>query len=150
MSIFSSIKGKFRKGGDDDFSDLRSSVLDEPPPYPPSPPAQRGFEAPPPKFTRPVQDEFGPRNRVEEPVSRFNDSPGFGDTQFPSSFPSRESRFDPRLGQPMESFPEKKEGSYEVIDRLNFIENQLAAIKSQTETINERLKNLELKLGRRY
>src|SRR3989344_8436618 len=150
MSIFSSIKGKFKKGGDEDFSDLRSSVLDEPPPYPPSPSAQRGFEAPPPKFTRPVQDEFGARNRFEEPVSRFDDSPDFGNTQSPPPFPSRDPRFDSRLGEPVESFPERKEGNYEVIDRLNFIENQLAAIKSQTETINERLKNLELKLGRRY
>jgi|SRR3989344_2930118 len=146
MSIFSSIKGRFRKSGDEDFSDLRSSVLDQPPPIP-----SRNMEPPPPKFSRSVQDDFGPRNsRFEDPVSRFNDSPGFGDTQSPPPFPSRESRFDPRLGEPVEPFPERKEGNYEVIDRLNFIENQLAAIKSQTETINERLKNLELKLGRRY
>ena len=41
--------------------------------------------------------------------------------------------------------------SYEIIDRLNFIENQLSAIKSQVELVNERLKNMEMKLvPRRY
>ena len=145
MSIFSSIKGRFRKGGDEDFSDLRSSVLDQPPPIP-----SRNMEPPPPKFSRPVQDDFPSRSRFDDPVSRFNEASGYGETQSPPQFPSRESRFDPRLGEPVEPFPERKEGNYEVIDRLNFIENQLAAIKSQTETINERLKNLELKLGRRY
>jgi chaperonin cofactor prefoldin len=38
------------------------------------------------------------------------------------------------------------------MDRLNLIESQLAAIRSMTETINERLKNMESRLGlqRRY
>ena len=41
--------------------------------------------------------------------------------------------------------------NYEIMDRLNIIEAQLSAIRSQTETINERLKNLEMRLqGRRY
>lgn len=41
--------------------------------------------------------------------------------------------------------------NYEIMDKLNIIEAQLSAIRSQTETINERLKNLELRLqGRRY
>ena len=41
--------------------------------------------------------------------------------------------------------------SYEIMDRLNIIEAQLTAIRSQTETINERLKNMELRLqGRRF
>lgn len=40
--------------------------------------------------------------------------------------------------------------NYEIIDRLNIIEAQLSAIRSQTETINERLKNMELRLQRRY
>jgi hypothetical protein len=141
MSIFGSIKNKFRRGGDEDFSDLRSSVLDEPPPMP----MQRA-EPPPPRFTRPVQEGFG--REIDSPASRFDPS-DFG-THSPPPFPSRESRFDPRLGEPVEPFPEKKQENYEIIDRLNFIENQLAAIKSQTETINERLKNMELKLGRRY
>ena len=41
--------------------------------------------------------------------------------------------------------------NYDILDRLNIIEAQLSAIRSQTETINERLKNMEMKLGpRRY
>jgi hypothetical protein len=40
---------------------------------------------------------------------------------------------------------------YDVLDRLNLIESQVAAIRSMTETINERLKNLDAKFGsRRY
>lgn len=40
---------------------------------------------------------------------------------------------------------------YDILDRLNIIEAQLSAIRSQTETINERLKNMEVRLtGRRY
>lgn len=38
----------------------------------------------------------------------------------------------------------------EIIERLAFIENQLIAIRSQTETINERLKNIQNELMRRY
>jgi len=39
---------------------------------------------------------------------------------------------------------------YDILERLNMIETNLLAIRSQTETINERLKNLEMKLTRRY
>ncbi|MEM7819886.1 MAG: hypothetical protein QXD48_03600 [Candidatus Aenigmatarchaeota archaeon] len=40
---------------------------------------------------------------------------------------------------------------FDILDKLSLIESQLAAIRSQTETINERLKNLEVRLGyRRY
>jgi len=39
---------------------------------------------------------------------------------------------------------------YELFDRLGVIEAQLAAIRSQTETINERLKMLEIRITRRY
>jgi len=39
---------------------------------------------------------------------------------------------------------------YELFDRISVIEAQLTAIRSQTETINERLKMLDIKLTRRY
>ena len=58
--------------------------------------------------------------------------------------------------QPISNQPERKELTlddnrrYEIEDRLNIIETQLQAIRSQTETINERLKNLDAKLGRRF
>ncbi len=38
--------------------------------------------------------------------------------------------------------------NYEILERLKFIESQLSAIRSQTETINERLKNMEMRTGR--
>lgn len=39
---------------------------------------------------------------------------------------------------------------YELFDRIAVIEAQLTAIRSQSETINERLKMLDIKLSRRY
>jgi hypothetical protein len=42
---------------------------------------------------------------------------------------------------------EERSLAFEIRDRLSIIEAQLTAIRSQTETINERLKSLELKLG---
>jgi hypothetical protein len=45
---------------------------------------------------------------------------------------------------------DQKRTSLDVLDRLSIIESQLQAIRSQTETINERLKNLDARLGRRY
>ena len=38
----------------------------------------------------------------------------------------------------------------DIVQRLAIIETQLVAIRSQTETINERLKNLEYLINRRY
>jgi hypothetical protein len=75
------------------------------------------------------------------------------------SSPGLEPRFEPRFGEPvsMESPVEKEpismertDDKYEIMDRLNIIEAQLTAIRSQTETINERLKNMEMRIGRRY
>ncbi len=57
--------------------------------------------------------------------------------------------------QPLEMPGQQVQGpstsNYEIMDRLAFIENQLTAIKSQVELVNERLKNLDARLGtRRY
>ncbi|MBI5332590.1 MAG: hypothetical protein HZB65_03385 [Candidatus Aenigmarchaeota archaeon] len=43
-----------------------------------------------------------------------------------------------------------KREMYELLDRLSIIEAQLTAIRSQTETINERLKLMEIRTSRRY
>ena len=43
-----------------------------------------------------------------------------------------------------------KREMYELLDRLSIIEAQLTAIRSQTETINERIKLMEIRLTRRY
>ncbi|MBS3054808.1 MAG: hypothetical protein J4431_04685 [Candidatus Aenigmarchaeota archaeon] len=60
---------------------------------------------------------------------------------------------------PEEPFPDRRsltmgpgragrgEANYDVMEKLTMIESQLAAIRSQTETINERLKNLEFRMG---
>ncbi|MBI3190366.1 hypothetical protein HYZ41_01535 [archaeon] len=61
--------------------------------------------------------------------------------------------FEPMSMQPPASdFNQAPNRNYEIMDRLNLIESQLAAVRSMTETINERLKNMEAKLGlqRRY
>jgi hypothetical protein len=117
------IFSRFRKKeSEDDIDEIRSEVL--------------GSEEP---RTRNLSDKFSadddaePRltDRPRELEPMGFERPGFG-------------------REPVEMDKPSKGGSYEIIDRLNFIENQLAAIKSQTETINERLKNLDLKMGRRY
>ena len=115
---------------DDDFGDIRSNVVgrdfDEP-----DFPAARRFDSPPrgppPGFEDPLEPRrFDDRQRFDEPQ-------GFGSIDM-----SRQERA-PR-------------GDYDVTDRLNLIESQLAAIRSMTETINERLKNMESRMGlqRRY
>lgn len=43
-----------------------------------------------------------------------------------------------------------KREMYELLDRLSIIEAQLTAIRSQTETINERIKLMEIRQTRRY
>ena len=58
----------------------------------------------------------------------------------------RRERF---MGKP-EPIPEVPRNENEILDRLSFIENQLTAIRSQVETINERIKNIQNELSRRY
>lgn len=134
MGLFGAIKRRVFGRSEEDFGDIRSTVLGEGLP-PETPPPKRYEEIPP------EADRFAPRGVERAP------EPGV-DTREPMD-----------LGGPIFSPREEKEpidvgtgpkDDYEVIDKLNFIENQLSAIKSQTETINERLKNLEMKIGRRY
>ncbi len=103
-----------------DYADIRAGVLNEPMVRPP-----------------PDTDRFGP---PEDDISASRSEV----PPLPEPFPERGPI---SLG---EERPAEREENYEVVDRLNFIQNQLSAIKSQTETINERLKNLEMKVGRRY
>ncbi len=131
-----------------DLSDIRSHVVGEPynDPYANGPQAGTeppGMEqpGPPPAIrfrneTAGVQrggDRFG--FREEEPL-RMDDE--FG----PPPGPGRE---------PMGMNEQPASADYEIRDRLSMIEAQLSAIRSQTETINERLKNMEMRMGaRRY
>ncbi len=108
----------------DDLEDIRSNVLGDfrglPPPSEPDFPRPRQIEVP--AFEEPFRRE-----------ERFGEPPGFSSIDMRERFPERE-----------------QSRNYDILDRLNLIESQLAAIRSQTETINERLKNLEAKLTRRY
>jgi hypothetical protein len=127
MGIFSGIKNRFRKEPDLDYDDIKSHVTGEP-----RPPPEMEFQAR--KFgDEPPRDPFGdePLNRPEpfsrDPFSASREPVGFQE-------PQRVSGRD-----------------YDIMDKLSMIEAQLSAIRSQTETINERLKNLEMKItGRRY
>lgn len=118
-----------RKRDYDDLEDIRSTVTGRDLlPEQDFPQPRRAAEPPP--FEDPVSRHFG------EPFEpRFEQPPGFStvDTRFPE-----------------QQISERGQRDYDILDRLNLIESQLAAIRSQTETINERLKNLERSLGRRY
>ena len=116
------LKNKVHKRNYDDVSDIRSNVL-----------GNDFLRSPEPDFPRP-QADF-PRPGINE--RQFNE-PSFGQFQEPPGFSSIDVRSPDR------------EKDYDILDRLNLIESQLSAIRSQTETINERLKNMERQLGRRY
>lgn len=128
MGLFGAIKSKIFGRREEDFGELRSTVLGDDLPVE-RPPPKRYEEMPP------QTDKFGPM-RAPEP----NEPMDLGGP----IFAPKEER------EPMDVGTAGPKDEYEVVDKLNFIENQLSAIKSQTETINERLKNLEMKLGRRY
>lgn len=119
---------KRRKKDYDDLEDIRSNVVGD----------FRGIPPPP-------EPDF-PRRQVEieDPVARhFNEPARLERFEEPPGFSSIDVRYPERPEQ-------RPRDDYEILDRLNLIESQLAAIRSQTETINERLKNMERQLGRRY
>jgi hypothetical protein len=116
---------------DENYDDIRTHVLgerferfDEPASFEkPAAPVQAPFEKAAPArdmedFSQRTRDVFGP-------------PPG--------------DDFGPPVAA-MERTAEKTSRDYEMLDRLTLIENQLAVVRSQTETINERLKNMEAKL----
>ncbi|MBI2578225.1 MAG: hypothetical protein HYW26_00790 [Candidatus Aenigmarchaeota archaeon] len=121
MGIFSAIKKRLGRGSDD-YGDIKSHVLDEPFPPPPAPAQQ-------------YDERFGPPLQQEE----FPRETGFPEMEKPLTL-ERE------LEPPSRDFGKE----YDIADKLNLIEAQLSAIRSQTETINERLKNMEARLARRY
>ena len=142
MGIFASIKNKIlrrREGGEFDYQDMRSTVINEPPrpegqePYEPPTEMPMTAEPPEPRFLRSQQAQQEPP--VDE---RF---------RTPEQRRYEELTVDQPSMQQMASQPAGER--YDVMDKLNVIEAQLSAIRSQTETINERLKNLELRLPRR-
>lgn len=134
MSLFSRLKEKITHRRDEDFYDFRSHVLGAPP----------APAAPEPQMPEPL-----------EPLPRFGQEPDFSEPVIPRSRlkdltvepPAYERGFE----RPFErGEPGERAGrDYDMLDRLSIIEAQLQAIRSQTETINERLKNMEMRLGTR-
>jgi len=141
MSLFGSLRGRFHRKSDD-IDELRSGVLNEP------------FQQEPlgsSPFSRDVREA---RDATRPMFPRAQDDPLMR-RDYPSErdYPADAASLEPitRDNVSFESRPQSSgtgEGTYEILDRLKLIENQLSAIRSQTELINERLKNLELKLGR--
>ncbi len=132
MGIFDKLKGRIsgRKGPEEEYgSEVREAVLG----YPPAPPAPEYPSAPRPRFEERAPPEYEP---IDRPERRFERYPG-------------EREFSPELPELPGREPERREEpgtNYEILDRLRIIETQLATIRAQTETINERLKSLELQL----
>jgi hypothetical protein len=128
MGIFGALKNRIL-GRREELGDIRSHVLGE---------SEYSERAP----AMEEDESFGPREVPELP--ELPEPPGkrfggrFEETSFGREPISTEER------EPSES------KDYEIMDRLNIIEAQLTAIRSQTETINERLKNMEMRMGRRY
>jgi hypothetical protein len=117
-----------RKRRDDDFENIRSNVLSRDMNEPDFPRFEKPEDVNDP--LSPMADRrFGEQRFGEEP--RFKEPPGFSDID------TRSDRY-------------RDDKNFDVIDSLNLIESQLSAIRSQTETINERLKNIERQLPRRY
>lgn len=123
MGLLGNLKNRILRRRDDEFApaDIRSHVLGE---------------------------RFAPEPAGTVDVPEF---PDVRSTKWQRGYSEGPADFGPEpLAPRLEPALPEKEGSYEIIDRLNVIEAQLQAIRSQTETINERLKNMEFRMGRRY
>jgi len=137
MSLIESVKNKLIRRKED-YGEIRSRVLGEDRyDYGEKP---RALETLPKPELREEPIPTSPPETELEPIEKK-----------PVAIPSMPDIADfPESREPISLKPEEKVDLYRIIEKLNFIEQQLSAIKSQTETINERLKNLELKVARRY
>ncbi len=126
MSILSGLKNKIIGRKDTDFGELRDDVLNE--------------------------NKFGTDEGPESPRLRRQPAGAFEDKPFDPLNPEPVDSFGPppgRFREPVELPRAEERNNYDVMEKLSFIEAQLSAIRSQTELINERLKNLEARLGTR-
>ncbi|MBI5060953.1 MAG: hypothetical protein HZB67_01420 [Candidatus Aenigmarchaeota archaeon] len=130
MGLLSRLRDFKHRG--DNYDDIRSHVLGEG--YPPLM-MQEPAPIEPRRALPPVYSEGYPeQGRIPMEIPSGMDVPEIG-----------------RAGVDREPFSAPKENvNYDILDRLRMIEAQLSAIRSQTETINERLKNMEARLPRRY
>lgn len=144
MGIFDAIKNRFAKKDDAAFMDVRSHVI--------------GDDAPPLRESFPSAEEQRVASRYPEPEQRQAPPRFAGPDQFAAEDPFRREDAYGDLGPPSSNFtdkfinppPEPPSENYEILDKLKLIDAQLHAIRAQTETINERLKNLEMRMPRRY
>lgn len=132
--MFGKLKRIFRKKDDDFDVDFRSHVVGDT--FKPSPVSE-----PMPSND---YDLSGPKEKPERPFLKRE--------PIKMNDPELRSSFDENYDDFSQAAATRQSGNnnYELNDRLGIIEAQLSAIRSQTETINERLKNLEMKLTRRY
>jgi hypothetical protein len=128
MSLLGKLKNKaIGKKDDLDYDEVRSHILGD-------------SDLPPP-----MKDDYAPMENVR-PGKREQEEFPYAKRREPIGIEPLQSDMD----FSREPISMRASDNYEVLDRLKFIENQLAAIRSQTETINERLKNMEMRLGRRF
>lgn len=125
MGILSAIKRRLTRRSDDYDDEVKGAVLDQP------------FPAPSLEQTRFDENRFG-TPAFKEPFQR---EPGFPDLK-----QAEPLTFGREGAEPSEDFRK----NYDIMDKLNLMEAQLAAVRAQTEAINERLKNIEARLVRRY
>ena len=133
----------------DDFGDIRSHVLGERDMPQESPDDFQNFETSRDadralrrgSFGR-MSEKFGePREPAfDDPYANqdIGPPPGFEPRVGPGSFQQQGPNTNVDIGS-----------KYEILDRLKFLESQLAAVRSQVELANERLKNLEGMLNQR-
>jgi len=155
MSIFSKLKEKvLGKREEAVFEDeVRSHVLGEYPPPPPSP-FERAIEPPPTQaFEERLPPTYEPLQKTRmEPKPRYGENiygPYDTERAYAPEIPAGPEQFAREPGRPVERVLEERGVQYEVLDRLRVIETQIATIRAQTETINERLKGLEIQLRAR-
>ncbi len=137
--ILGSLKDRVfgRRKRDIDYGDIRSQVVGE------------RFQQEPPT----VRERFGLERANEFPKDPYAPEPFAQAPQPEPFFPAQQQAFGSRPEPRDFGFeqPQPARNDYDILDRLNLIESQLSAIRSQTETINERLKNIDARLtGRRY
>lgn len=122
MGIFNSIKDRIMgRRNEEDLDDIKSYVAGE------------GYD-----------EKFRAISQPEPPQKPWEKSPIY-EQPLEEAPASVQPAFSPPAA-PQRLQDESR--NYEILDRLKFIESQLSAIRSQTETINERLKNMEMRTGR--
>lgn len=131
----------------EDLNDIRSHVLGDKYSYEPEPfPQQQRPQTIKAQLALPEQQPY------QQPYGQYENEaplpePGFESRYGESSAPLSSFNEPSQLGRSAD----KASRDYDILDRLNLMESQIAAIRSMTETINERLKNIDAKLStRRY